>query len=224
MAVLTKNLYVQKTGRTAVACNIYSTTAEVGSNYLSVNVDGTNGYVKLGSTNDTYATSGRVMKGSTTYAICSSAIEYKDGTLLSENGAKFTVPAGCNYISINAIYYTENGMQSESSGIALAYYSMIVDRVKVTPGTIIDLTTGVDGFSSQNYPDYYFGADPASLVVVTRIGAMLKPTNISEYVPTYSPTYSTHYKVYYDNGEGSPYADELLKEKYKVYYNREFPA
>ena len=45
MSILSKKLYVQKTGGTAVACNIYSTSAEAGDKALRVRVDNTDGYV-----------------------------------------------------------------------------------------------------------------------------------------------------------------------------------
>ena len=81
MAVLTKKLYIKNAAGTQVACNIYSTAAEAGTNYLTVKVDSsTTGYVKLGTTSDSYATSGRVKKGGTTYAICrqkASSFSYK---------------------------------------------------------------------------------------------------------------------------------------------------
>ena len=49
-------LYIQKTGGTAVGCNIYSTVAEAGGKALRVG----NGYVALKPITDANATAGRV--------------------------------------------------------------------------------------------------------------------------------------------------------------------
>lgn len=58
-------LYIQKTGGTAVACNIYNTAAEAGDKALRVG----NGYVALKPITDANATAGRVSVGGVTYAI-----------------------------------------------------------------------------------------------------------------------------------------------------------
>ena len=58
-------LYIQKTGGTAVGCNIYSTAAEAGGKALRVG----NGYVALKPITDANATAGRVSIGGVTYAI-----------------------------------------------------------------------------------------------------------------------------------------------------------
>lgn len=69
MSVLSKKLYVKKTGGTAVACNIYSTSAEAGDKALRVRVDNTDGYVALKATDDVNATGMRVKIGSVIYAV-----------------------------------------------------------------------------------------------------------------------------------------------------------
>ena len=69
MGTLTKKLHILKADGTEEACNIYTTPEEVGgSPYLALEVDGTKGYVKLGSTADAKATHLRVKKNDTTYA------------------------------------------------------------------------------------------------------------------------------------------------------------
>ena len=60
MSILNKKLYVQKTGGTAVACNIYSTLAEAGDKALRVRVDNTDGYIAIKATDDANATGMRV--------------------------------------------------------------------------------------------------------------------------------------------------------------------
>ena len=58
-------LYIQKTGGTAVGCTISSTAAEAGGKALRVG----NGYVALKPITDANATAGRVSIGGVTYAI-----------------------------------------------------------------------------------------------------------------------------------------------------------
>ena len=69
MSILSKKLYVQKTGGTAVACNIYSTSAEAGEKALRVRVDNIDGYIALKATDDANTTGMRVKIGSVIYAV-----------------------------------------------------------------------------------------------------------------------------------------------------------
>lgn len=69
MSILSKKLYVQKTGGTAVACNIYSTSAEAGDKALRVKIDNTDGYIALKATDDANATGMRVKIGTVIYAV-----------------------------------------------------------------------------------------------------------------------------------------------------------
>lgn len=75
MSVLSKKLYVQKTGGTAVACNIYSTSAEAGDKALRVRVDNTDGYIALKATDDANATGMRVKIGGIIYAVATKTRE-----------------------------------------------------------------------------------------------------------------------------------------------------
>lgn len=83
MALLNAKLYVKRNGEAAVPCNLYSTTEEVGGEYVTVTASNTKAYAKLGGTSDTFCTQGRVKKGTNTYAILSQAkppynkIEYR---------------------------------------------------------------------------------------------------------------------------------------------------
>ena len=71
MSILTKKLHILKNGGSEETAVIYTTTTECPEPNLKVNVDNTNGYVKLGSVDHPYATSGRVHRNSdnTDYAI-----------------------------------------------------------------------------------------------------------------------------------------------------------
>lgn len=73
MSILAKKLHIKKTGGSEETADIYTTTTECPEPNLKVKVDGTNGYVKLGSTSSSFATKGRVRRSSdnTTYAILS---------------------------------------------------------------------------------------------------------------------------------------------------------
>lgn len=75
MSVLTKKLHILKTGGSEQTANIYTTEAECPSPNLKVNVDGTNGFIKLGDVTSPLATNGRVHVNSNNvdYAILSSA-------------------------------------------------------------------------------------------------------------------------------------------------------
>lgn len=83
MALLNAKLYVKRNGEAAVPCNLYSTTEEVGGEYVTVTASNTKAYAKLGGTSDAFCTQARVKKGTNTYAILSQAtppynkIEYR---------------------------------------------------------------------------------------------------------------------------------------------------
>lgn len=70
MAELAKKLHFLKNGIEQTA-KIYTTTNEAGSNYISVKVDGTTGYVPINDISHGNATIGRVTKGDSIYAILS---------------------------------------------------------------------------------------------------------------------------------------------------------
>lgn len=48
MALLNAKLYVKRNGEAAVPCNLYSTTEEVGGEYVTVTASNTKAYAKLG--------------------------------------------------------------------------------------------------------------------------------------------------------------------------------
>lgn len=106
MGLLSKKLYVKKDGRQALACNIYSTSAEAGEKALKVNVDGVNGYVALKSTDNTAATDMRVKIGTVIYAVATKhdsggvAIPYTESYWTEAGSHSFTVPAGITRIRV----------------------------------------------------------------------------------------------------------------------------
>ena len=67
---MTKKLHFLKNG-TEQTAKIYTTASEAGSNYITVKVDGTTGYVPINDISHGNATIGRVAKGGSIYAILS---------------------------------------------------------------------------------------------------------------------------------------------------------
>ena len=83
MAVFSKKLYIKNSAGVQQTCNIYSTTSEAGSAHMYATVDGTQGYIPLVSTSSSYASSGRVLKSGTTYAIGKAGVPAYDYRVMS---------------------------------------------------------------------------------------------------------------------------------------------
>jgi hypothetical protein len=110
MGTLTKKLHILKTGGTEETCDIYTTTKEVGgSPYLALEVDGTKGYVKLGSTTDANATNLRVEKNGTTYAAWKKAtVDVPTGMFTCTNEYNtITVPNGVTVLKVEIKGYNK---------------------------------------------------------------------------------------------------------------------
>lgn len=135
MGTLTKKLHILKSG-TEETCNIYTTPEEVGgSPYLALEVDGANGYVKLGNTTDANATHLRVEKNGTTYAAWKEAVTYVNVTITqsanqtihvytpqksggTDHTSSFTIPKGTTYEAevIPADGYTAGTLNVSTGG------------------------------------------------------------------------------------------------------------
>lgn len=94
-------LYIQKTGGTAVGCNIYSTAAEAGGKALRVD----NGYVALKPITDANATAGRVSINGVTYAIATQhtaavSVPYTEQQWTKAGSYTFTVPDGITRVRV----------------------------------------------------------------------------------------------------------------------------
>lgn len=94
-------LYIQKTGGTAVGCNIYSTAAEAGDKALRVG----NGYVALKPITDANATAGRVSINGVTYAIATQhtaavSVPYTEQQWTKAGSYTFTVPDGITRVRV----------------------------------------------------------------------------------------------------------------------------
>lgn len=94
-------LYIQKTGGTAVGCNIYATAAEAGDKALRVG----NGYVALKDVTDANATAGRVSINGVTYAIATQhtaavSVPYTEKYWTDAGDYTFTVPNGVSRLRV----------------------------------------------------------------------------------------------------------------------------
>lgn len=94
-------LYIQKTGGTAVGCNIYSTAAEAGGKALRVG----NGYVALKPITDANATAGRVSINGVTYAIATQhtaavSVPYTEQQWTKAGSYTFTAPDGITRVRV----------------------------------------------------------------------------------------------------------------------------
>ena len=94
-------LYIQKTGGTAVGCNIYSTAAEAGGKALRVG----NGYVALKPITDANATAGRVSINGVTYAIATQhtaavSVPYTEQQWTKVGSYTFIVPDGITRVRV----------------------------------------------------------------------------------------------------------------------------
>ena len=99
MAELAKKLHFLKNGIEQTA-KIYTTTNEVGTNYISVKVDGTTGYVPIGDIGNINATIGMVNKSGNTYTILYSklpSLTRTTATSLSEGRYRLSATTVGNY-------------------------------------------------------------------------------------------------------------------------------
>lgn len=130
MGTLTKKLHILKSGGTEETCNIYTTPEEVGgSHYLALEVDGQEGYVKLGSLNNANATNLRVTKNGITYAAWKQAtVAVPTGSVSVGAGDMFSVPPGVEVIKVFWSKYEYD----DTSNSAYTY-------VGVTPGKKYEL-------------------------------------------------------------------------------------
>ena len=99
MAELTKTLHFLKNG-TEQTAKIYTTASEAGSNYITVKVDGTTGYVPIGDIGNINATMGMINKSGNTYTILYSKLLSLTRTIptpLSEARAYLTATSVGNY-------------------------------------------------------------------------------------------------------------------------------
>ncbi len=107
MATLAKKIHIRNSAGTEQTVNLYSTTGELGaaSGYTFQLVDGVTAYAPLVSTSHAKATSGRVIKGGTTYAWGSTAPApaYTYKTFTTAGSGTFTVPTGVTKLRVTCV-------------------------------------------------------------------------------------------------------------------------
>ena len=103
MATLAKKIYIKNSAGTQQTALIYSTTGESGVPYLSLTVDGVQGYACLVGTSDARATSGRVKRpDGNQYAIGTSGTPDYGYGYYTSNGS-FTVPVGVTMLRVTCV-------------------------------------------------------------------------------------------------------------------------
>lgn len=107
MATLAKKIHIKNSAGTEQTVNLYSTTGEVATapGYTFQLVDGVTAYAPLVATNHAKATSGRVLKGGTTYAWGSTTpgVAYNYSLITTAGAGTFTVPAGVNKLRVTCV-------------------------------------------------------------------------------------------------------------------------
>lgn len=143
MAELTKKLYIKNTSGTTQTIKLHSTTAEAnasGSGVLNLKVDNVNCYAGLGSTSNSYATSGRVKNSSgTTLAILSQGGITAGSRTVACDGT-FTVPTGVKILKA----------QCTCNGNTATQY------VKVTSGKTILVTEDVNEYEEDSGESVFY--------------------------------------------------------------------
>lgn len=170
MAKLNAKLYVKAAGEAAVACDLYSTTEEVGGEYVTVTAFGIKAYAKLGGTSDAFATKGMVKKGVNTYAILSQAkppynkVEYRTpGTYT------FTLPAGVTTAKVTVagagggggagrVNAGDNTDTSYTGGVG-GRGGLVTTTVTITGAQTVSVIVGAGGGGgTKNIDKYAVGA------------------------------------------------------------------
>ena len=129
MAELAKNLHFLKNG-TEQTAKIYTTASEAGSNYITVKVAGTTGYVPINDISHGNATIGRVAKGGSTYAILSSYTQ-----ILSYVGTATPLSEARYYLAATTVgnYALFGGGQDSNYKSTVDAYDTSLTRTIPTP-------------------------------------------------------------------------------------------
>lgn len=165
MGTLTKKLHILKSGGTEETCNIYTTPGEVGgSPYLALEVDGTKGYVKLGSTTDANATHLRVEKNGVTYAAWKEAVTYVNVTITQSANQTIHVytPRKNGGTDHTSSFKIPKGTAYEAEVIAAGGYT--AGTLNVSTGGVIngDMTFSASGATAATVMPGYIEIRPVS--------------------------------------------------------------
>ena len=129
MAVLSSKFYMKNSAGTQQTATIYGTTGEAGTNYLQLMVNDVPAYVTLVETSNALATSGRVLKDSTTYAVATNSIPAYGYGYYTTSGT-FTVPTGVVRLRVTCVGGGAGGATASIKGIYLR-----------TPETMVESST-----------------------------------------------------------------------------------
>lgn len=156
MAEYAKKLHIRKSG-VVTDIKLYSTTGEVGANYLVLR-DGSNVmYAKLDATSNSLASDLRVRKTGNIYAVCKQALPaYTKVQYTSVGTFTFTAPQGISKVRVTVagagggsgggIYvYREKGGNISRSGGAGGRGALVASDVSVTAGQTFTLVVGAGG-------------------------------------------------------------------------------
>ena len=142
MAELTKNLHFLKNG-TEQTAKIYTTASEAGSNYITVKVDGTTGYVPIGDIGNINATMGMVNKSGNTYTILNIKLPSLTRTTLTP------LSVGRNYLAATSVgnYALFGGGEGDILTATVDAYDTSLTRTIPTPlsvarGTLVATSVG----------------------------------------------------------------------------------
>ena len=133
MAIYAKKVYLKNTSGKQQTAEIYSKPEEAGPNYIYVTIDGSAGYIALAGTSDSNATSGRVKRSGTTYAIASTGIPpYTSKLLTTVEPGTFKVPSGVTKLRVTCVgggaggvvTYNSGGSFDKSAGLASTFGSI----------------------------------------------------------------------------------------------------
>ena len=150
MATYAKKIYLKNTSGVQQTAEIYSKPEEAGPNYIYVTIDGSAGYVALAGTSDGNATSGRVKKSGTTYAIGSSGVPpYSYTTMTTAGSGTFTVPSGVTKMRVTCVGGGAGGVITSSSGGSFASSAGLA----TTFGSVTANGAGAAYFTRTQYSD-----------------------------------------------------------------------
>ena len=181
MAEYTKKLHIRKAG-VVTDIKLYTTTAEVGANYLTLKDGTTPVYAKLGVTTDANASALRIRKSSTVYAVLKEAATpipsgYYDIPATHNTVFNFTVPVGITKIFVyrpveyTGGYTTVNADSwDEDDNPDSRRYNVYTGNVNTA--WIKDEFEGNDGYAGWGYYEYAvtIGVTPGKTYSVTNGG------------------------------------------------------
>ncbi|SEP36868.1 glycine-rich domain-containing protein [Propionispora vibrioides] len=168
MATYTKKLHIRKNNIITDIC-LYTTTSEVGSDYVILNINGNIVYAKLGSTTDANASPLRIRKSSSVYAVLTQATPPYGSISYTVAGTyTFTTSGGVTKIKITLVggggaaddYWEEDNKEgyidpnySCGGGGGSGYFSTGI--YDVTPNTSYIVTVGAGAGINSNYKQTY---------------------------------------------------------------------